>query len=99
MSQAHGRIIPLVSPTPLNLDTAAEIEERQVEAWRRMSPAEKLSLAASMTMAVRELALAGVRQRYPDASPREQFLRLAILTLGKDLAGKVYPDAGALDDE
>jgi hypothetical protein len=38
------------------------------------------------------MARAGIRQRYPNAPPREQFLRLAIVSLGVDLARKVYPE-------
>jgi hypothetical protein len=73
-------------------DTPRDIEQRQIEAWRRMPPSEKLSLVIRLSDTVRELALAGVRQRYPDASPREQFLRLAMVTLGDDLARKAYPE-------
>jgi hypothetical protein len=47
--------------------------------------------------AVRQLAMAGVRQRYPAASSREQFLRLAQVTLGNELARKAYPEIEALD--
>lgn len=50
-----------------------------------------------LTRAVYDLALAGVRQRHPHASPREQFLRLAVLTLGRDLACRAYPEIAALD--
>ena len=32
-----------------------------------------------------DLALAGVRARFPDASPHEHFLRLALIALGSDL--------------
>ena len=81
----------------LTSDTSPEIERRQIEAWRRMSEAEKLALAMSMSALVRQLALAGVKQRYPDASPREQFLRLAIVTLGEELARKAYPEIDQLD--
>jgi hypothetical protein len=49
------------------------------------------------TRAAHDLALAGVRARYPDAPPREQFLRLAIVTLGPDLARRVYPEIRTLD--
>jgi len=44
-----------------------------------------------------DLALAGVRQRHPDASPREQRLRLAVITLGLDLARRAFPEIAALD--
>lgn len=62
-----------------------------------MTPAEKLELVMRMNAAVRELALAGVRERYPNASPREQFLRRAQATLGDELARKAYPEIAALE--
>jgi hypothetical protein len=43
------------------------------------------------------LSAAGVRHRYPNSSPREQFLRLAIITLGPELARAAYPDIERLD--
>jgi len=62
-----------------------------------MSAAEKGALVTGLTQAVYDLARAGVRHRHPDAAPREVFLRLAIVTLGADLARKAYPDIAALD--
>lgn len=62
-----------------------------------MSAEQKLAVALAMSATVRRLALAGVQQRHPDASPREQFLRLAIVTLGADLARKAYPEIDTLD--
>ena len=76
----------------LNLDTPQDIEHRQIEQWRRMSAAERAGLVSGLTAMAYELALAGVRHRYPTASPREQFLRLAIVTLGRDLARRAYPE-------
>lgn len=84
-------------PKPLSADTSPDIERRQIERWRQMSAAEKAALVTGLTQAVYDLARAGVRHRYPDASPREAFLRLAIVTLGADLARKAYPDVAALD--
>ncbi len=81
---------------PLAEDTSPAIEQQQVDAWRVMSPAEKAAMVTGLTQAVFELALAGVRQRHPNASPREQFLRLALITLGPDLAARVYPDIDQL---
>ncbi len=40
--------------------------------------------------------MAGIRQRHPQANERECFLRYAVLTLGKDLAVKAYPEAAVL---
>lgn len=82
---------------PLADDTPPDIEARQIEGWRRMTPAEKARLIVATSQAARDLALAGIRDRYPDATPREQFLRLAILTLGRELAGRAYPEIDRLD--
>lgn len=82
---------------PLAHDTSADVEARQIAAWREMSPAEKVALVAALTTTTQELALAGVRVRYPDRSPREHFLRLAIVNLGLDLARKAYPEIAVLD--
>ena len=84
---------------PLARDTSPDIEDRQVAAWREMPAAQKADLISSLTNAAREMALAGVRQRYPGASDREHFLRLAILTLGPELARRAYPDIDRLDLE
>ena len=83
--------------TRLSADTPPEIERLQVEGWRRMSTAEKAAVVSGLAQAARDMALAGVRHRHPGASPREQFLRLAIVTLGRDLALKAYPEIAALE--
>jgi len=86
-----------VLPKPLSADTSSEVERLQVERWRQMSDAEKAAVVSGLTRAVYDLARAGIRQRYPNASAREQFLRLAIVTLGPDLARAAYPDIATLD--
>lgn len=83
----------------LSGDTDAEAEERQVDGWRAMSPVEKFRVVAEMNAAVDTMALAGIRSRYPLASPREQFLRLASLKLGPDVAQQAYPEIAVLDLE
>jgi hypothetical protein len=82
---------------PLTADTSPDIEERQARAWREMSPAQKAALISGLSRAARDLALAGVRHRYPNGSPREHFLRLAVVTLGLELARRAYPDVESLD--
>src|SRR5262245_35013639 len=82
----------------LSLDTSAAIEQRQVEAWRRMSAAEKLQLVSDATRAVVDLSLAGIRHRHPAASDRECFLRFACIVLGGDVARSVYPELTHLID-
>ncbi len=82
---------------PTSLDTSAAAERVLVEKLRAMSPEQRLRLALSLSQSVRSLALAGVRQRHPNASAREQFLRLAITLHGRDLATAAYPEIAALD--
>ena len=62
-----------------------------------MSAAEKVAIVTGLTRAAFELAAAGVRHRHPGATEREQFLRLAIVTLGPELARQAYPDCDTLD--
>lgn len=84
--------------TPLARDTSPEVERQQIERWRQMSPAEKAAIVTGLTRAAREMAVAGIRQRYPEATPHEVFLRLGILLLGEDLARKAYPEVATLDN-
>jgi hypothetical protein len=75
----------------LTTDTSAEAEAVQVRAWRAMSPSDILRLVDDLSSTVRTLSLAGLRQRYPDASQPELMARLAEITLGPELARRVYP--------
>jgi len=67
------------------------MEARQIETWRAMSAEEKFALVLSANRAVRALAIAGIKSRYPDADDAEVKLRYAALTLGRELAERVYP--------
>lgn len=87
----NGRVIRAA----LSLDTSPEIERMQIDRWRQMSPAEKAALVSGLTQAVCDLALAGIRLRHPDASPREQFFRRALIMLGPDMARRVFPEIDA----
>jgi hypothetical protein len=49
-------------------------------------------------LAGRRLAWFGLKDRFPDAPDREIQLRLAIETLGSDLACRIHPEARALLD-
>jgi hypothetical protein len=69
----------------LLLDTAEEIRALQVERWRAMSPARRLQVVEGLWRDTRQLASAGIRERYPDATPDEIRLRLGALTIDADL--------------
>lgn len=87
-----------MTPLPLSLDTAPEVESRQIDAWRVMSAVEKAALVTGLTRAAFAMTAAGVRHRHPDATPFEQFLRVAVIVLGPELAQKAYPDAAQVID-
>jgi hypothetical protein len=82
----------------LSADTAPAVEQRQIAAWRRLSPLERLRLVSDTTQAVTNLSLAGIRRRHPGASERECFLRLAAIRLGVETTRRIYPDASELTD-
>jgi hypothetical protein len=81
---------------PLADDTSADAARHQIELWRRMTPAQKLALVSSASHSVQVMAAAGMRQRYPQATEREIFLRLAVLRLGHQLALEVFPEVESL---
>jgi len=76
--------------TTLSPDTSPQIERIQIERLRHMPVWRKLALVGEMNRAVRDLALAGLRQRHPDDSPAQRRRRLAALLLGEELAARVY---------
>lgn len=62
---------------------------------RRMSGQERLELASRLTLAIQELAFAGMRERFPNAPDDEIWLRLAARRLGREVVLEVYGfDAG-----
>jgi hypothetical protein len=76
--------------TTLSPDTFPEIERLQIERLRQMPPWRKMELMAEMCRTVEALALAGLRQRYPNDTPAQRRRRLADLKLGPELAERVY---------
>lgn len=71
-------------------DTHPEMEALQVKLLREAPSWRKMEMLVSLNASTRELALAGLRRRYPEAAPAELRRRLADILLGEDLAGKVY---------
>ena len=74
----------------LSEDTAPEIERVQVELLRAMPSWRKAALVGEMWRTVRTTVLAGLRERHPHDGPTQLKRRLADLTLGPDLAERVY---------
>jgi len=71
-------------------DTRPEAEAVLIGMLRQAPPWRKLHMVGQLNQTVRTLALSGLRQRYPEATPQELRRRLADLLLGPDLAALVY---------
>ena len=69
-----------------SLDTSADANQRQLLAFRSMTPTDRLQLADTMSAEVRSLAEAGIRQRHPEYSAEERQAALADILLGRELA-------------
>ena len=67
-------------------DTSPEAERVQIEGLRAMPSWRKFQLWNDLNMAMRHVALAGLRERFPAASPEELRRRLATILLGPELA-------------
>jgi len=79
---------------PRPLDTSIDAYRRQVDAYRSMTPAERLRLAAEMSADVRALAESGIRRRHPDWSPDARAAELARILVRPQtmpLAGSGHP--------
>jgi hypothetical protein len=77
-------------------DTPPETERVLFALLREMPPWRKVELIMQLNQTVRELALTGLRERYPTASPAELHRRLADIVLGTELAERAY---GPLNDQ
>lgn len=71
-------------------DTSPEAFEVQLRIYREMSPARKLQQVNALIRASRRLAMAGLRERHPDASDEELKKRFAALVLDAETVRKVY---------
>ena len=72
-----------------SLDTDYATERALVEAWRAMDPAEKIELFRQLWHGMRQLSLAGLRLRYPDADDDELRLREAAQRVGYDVVERL----------
>ena len=79
--------------TALFSDTHPEIEALQIELIRRMLPWKKIAVVDSLNETVRTLAISGIKQRHPQATPEQVRCMLAEMLWGAELTGKVYGHA------
>ncbi len=70
-------------------DTSPKAAERYLELLRATPPVERLRIAAGLSVATKRLAIAGIRQRHPDADEAEVRRRLALLLYGEEAAARI----------
>jgi hypothetical protein len=73
------------------IDTSVEARERQLDAYRAMTPQDRLRLADDMSADVRSLARSGIRARHPAYAIDEVEAALAEILLGPGLAAALRP--------
>ncbi len=76
-------------------DTSPDALRVQFEILRRLTPAQRIAMVDGLTKLARELAIAGLRRRHPeapDARIEELFFEM---TLGPELAQRVLADRRA----
>jgi hypothetical protein len=78
------------SVTNLFPDTHPEAEAVLIRLLREAPPWRKLEIVDQLTQSVKLLALAGLRQRFPQEDDERIRRRLADLLLGEEVALKVY---------
>jgi hypothetical protein len=71
-------------------DTHPEMEDLQLKLLRDLPAWRKMEMLAELNRTAQSLALAGLRQRHPDADDAKLKRLLADLLLGEELADKVY---------
>jgi len=71
-------------------DTDPKMEALQIQLLRRMPSWKKIAILEGLNETVKTLAVSGIKQRYPQATPQQIHRMLAELMLGAELARKVY---------
>jgi hypothetical protein len=74
----------------MNWDTSPEAEVVLFKLWRETPAWRKLEMMEGLNHTARQLAVMGLRKRFPDASPEELKWRLATIVLGEEIAFQVY---------
>jgi hypothetical protein len=77
----------------LSSDTNPKIEQMQIDLIRRMPAWKKFAMVDGLNETVKTLAMSGIKQRHPNATPQQIRRMLAELMLGAELAHKVYDHA------
>jgi hypothetical protein len=76
-------------------DTSAQSRARYFELLRALPPERRLQTALGLSRAVRELALAGIREQFPGATDTELQVRLTVRLYGRVAAERLFASVPA----
>ena len=71
-------------------DTTQRRQDDYSARLARLTPEQRLRMAASLSSGVRRLAEAGIRQRHPQAGAEEVRVRLAVRLYGRGAASRLF---------
>jgi hypothetical protein len=93
ISLVIGEIFPLTEGLLMGDPNISEMEQKQIEIFRGMSPEERLKMAIQLCHMSRNLLAEGVRKRHPEYN--EQQIKFAVfkLLLPDPLFQSAYPEA------
>ncbi|MEZ4366281.1 MAG: hypothetical protein R2939_08320 [Kofleriaceae bacterium] len=72
-------------------DTTADAHAAQLAVYRRMTPAQRVAVAAAMSDDVRAIAIAGIAARHPAYTAADAEAAYLRLTLGESLFTAAFP--------
>jgi hypothetical protein len=75
---------------PLSPDTTEDAQRKHFELMQRLTPEQRLSMAFALTDATRQLVLADLKHRYPDADSEELRRRFIARVLSRQDVIRVY---------
>jgi len=75
---------------PLSPDTTEDAQRKHFELMQRLTPEQRLSMAFALTDATRQLVLADLKHRYPDADSEELRRRFIARVLSRKDVIRVY---------
>jgi hypothetical protein len=74
----------------LSLDTTQDVQRKQYQLMRKLAPEQKLSLAFALTDATRQLVLADLHYRFPQADDDEIKRRFIARVLPREDVIRAY---------
>jgi hypothetical protein len=75
---------------PLSQDTTPEAQRKHYELMRKLSPEQRLSMAFALTDATRNLILADLHHRFPEANENEIKRRFIARILSREDVIRAY---------